>query len=304
MVKIAAGIVLYNPSDLERFKIAFLSVVHQFERIYIFDNSTIRVKVPVLSSKVIYLTNHKNMGISYALNKIMESADKDGYNWVVTMDQDTIVPPKMLSEYKKNISSDDIGILCPQVVDRRRIYMKPKTFPEVEYVDFCITSGSCTSVNVWRKIGKFDENLFIDLVDNDFCKRVILSKYKILRLNNIILDQEFGDISPRSLKSQKFWLKISSILHNVNFAKLGYRKKVNPMRIYYTNRNIIYVNKKLANYNVTIYEENYNVRSYIGFWICFNLPSIIRAKNKLKVVGAIRKGISDGLKMKVSKWVR
>ena len=38
-------------------------------------------------------------------------------------------------------------------------------------------------IDAWEQIGKFDEWLFIDLVDNEFCKRLIVSGYTILRLN-------------------------------------------------------------------------------------------------------------------------
>lgn len=304
MDNIAAGIVLYNPDDYERFKKAFISVVEQFSKIYVFDNSNIKVKLPVSSDKIVYLTEHKNRGIAYALNCIMDAADKDGYKWVVTMDQDSIVPTNMLIEYRKHINDTKVAIICPQVIDKRRIYMKPKAELNNEYVKFCITSGSCTSTKAWRNVGKFDACLFIDLVDNEFCKRIVVSGYKILQLNNVILNQEFGNIVPKRISTQRFWLFISEILHNVNFAKLGYKKNVNPLRIYYTNRNIIYVNKKLSDYGKTGYKENYHVNSYVGFWLCFNVPSVLRSKNKLETIKAIRQGRHDGLSMKVSKWVR
>lgn len=66
--------------------------------------------------------------------------------------------------------------------------MEIKKEPVEEFIDFCITSASCTNLAVWKEVGGFDERLFIDLVDNEFCKRLIVSGYKILRLNNLVLD--------------------------------------------------------------------------------------------------------------------
>lgn len=302
MENIAAGIVLYNPSNYKRFEKAFTSVVKQFPKVYIFDNSSIKIKLPFKSEKITYLTEHKNRGIAYALNKIMNVADRDGYGWVVTMDQDSVVPTKMVSEYSKYLNTKNVAIICPQVIDKRRIYMKPQINSGKKYIEFCITSGSCTSVKVWKRVGKFDEWLFIDLVDNEFCRRVILSGYKILQLNSIVLNQEFGEIIPKSIKTQRFWLNISRVLNNVNFAKFGYKKHVSPLRVYYTNRNIIYVNRKLAEYGTNVYKENYNANSYFGFWLCFNIPSVLRSNKKLDVIKAIRQGRIDGLNKKVSKW--
>lgn len=301
-MKIAAGIVLYKP-DVDRFKSCISALMQQVERIYVFDNSDSFVD-NVQSESIVYYTEHKNMGIAYALNRIMEAALNDGFGWVITMDQDSIIPVGLVDAYKSVIArKNEIGIVCPQVIDKRRAYMEVKTTPKEEYVEFCITSASCTSVNVWEKVGKFDEWLFIDLVDNDFCKRLILSGYKILKLNDMILNQEFGKIIPKSDRSQKFWVYVSRLLHNQNFAKFSYRKFVSPMRVYYTCRNIIYVNKKLAQYGSVAYKENYNCNSYLGFVASFILPSILRAQEKIDVIKAVIRGTQDGKKSDPICWV-
>ena len=297
---IAAGIVLYNPDSEERFYKCIDSILSQIDKIYVFDNSTDGKKYK-FCDEVVYMTENKNTGIAYALNKIMEAADSDGYSWVITMDQDSILPFNLVSEYIKYTDEENLGIICPQVIDKRRSYMSVKENPEIEYVDFCITSASCTSINAWKKIGKFDEWLFIDLVDNEFCKRLVVSNYKILKINKLVLDQQFGNIIPKSTKVQNFWIKISKLLKNQNFAKFGYKKKVSEFRVYYTCRNIIYVNNKLSKYGKIGY-ENYNCDGYLGFIISFCIPSFFRAQKKFKVLKAIFKGSIDGKKAKVEKW--
>lgn len=296
-MKIAAGIVLYNP-EINRFKPCIDSLIQQVDKIYVFDNSENAEQLSQ-DAKIVYITEHKNLGIAYALNRIMENAHADGFDWIITMDQDSIIPNVMVDEYKKAIrNNENLGIVCPQVIDNRRGYMEIKKESLQEFVDFCITSASCTSIEAWEKIGKFDEWLFIDLVDNEFCRRLVLSGYKILRLNDIVLNQEFGKIIPKSERSQKFWIAVSKLLHNQNFAKFSYRKFVSPMRVYYTCRNIIYVNKKLGNYGPLGYKENYNCNGYFGFVISFIVPSVLRAQDKVKVIKAIINGTRDGVKSK------
>ena len=170
---------------------------------------------------MIYLTEHRNMGIAYALNCMMERAEQDGFQWLVTMDQDSILPDKIVEAYRAHIYDPDVAIICPQVIDKRRAYMTVKTEPKEEFVEECITSGSCTSIEAWRKLGKFDEWLFIDLVDNEFCKRVIATGYKILQLNSLVMNQEFGKIAPKNKRTQRFWLKAAKLFHNKNFAKFS-----------------------------------------------------------------------------------
>lgn len=232
----------------------------------------------------------------------MEQAKADGYKWLITMDQDSLIPDEMVHGFEESIRThENIGIICPQVIDRRRTYLQAEDNEAEEYVNFCITSASCTSIEAWEKCGKFDEWMFIDLVDNDFCKRITLSGYKILKLNKWILDQEFGKITPKSEWKQKFWVGVSKILHNQNFAKFSYKKSVSPLRVYYTNRNIIYVNKKLNRYGSIGY-ENYNCKGYLGFIISFMIPSILRAQDKKSVLKATIQGVCDGKRSKPGEW--
>ncbi len=302
MGKIAAGYVIYNPEDIGRLHKSIESVLSQVERVYIFDNGKNGVDYS-FPEQVTVIAKNKNWGIAYALNRIFELAKKDGFEWVLTMDQDSILPVGIVDAYYDNISeADEIGIICPQIIDSRRSYMQIKKDPAKEYVDFCITSGSCTNIDIWEKVGRFDEWLFIDLVDNDLCKRMIASGYRILRLNSFVLDQEFGKIIPKDKKTQEFWNRIARLLHNENFAKFGYRKFVSPMRVYYTCRNVIYVNRKLKAYGKTGYRDNYNCNGFAGFLISFIAPSILRAQKPLKVTKAAIKGLADGIKKKPEVW--
>lgn len=298
--KIAVGIVLYHP-DMSRLEQCLRQLSAQAERIYIYDNGTVKADLTGYK-QVICMTKPGNKGIAYALNRIVERAGEDGYKWVLTMDQDSVIPDGMIEDFEQYTGTDDkIAIICPQVIDRRRAYMHVQDSDSTQYIDMCITSASCTSVKAWDLVGRYDERLFIDLVDNDFCRRLTVSGYKIMRLNKWVLDQEFGEITPKAEKVQRFWVKLSRILHNQNVAKFSYRKEVHPQRVYYTNRNIIYVNRKLKKYGKTAY-ENYNCKGYPGFMIAFNLPSILRAKQKRKVFMAICRGIHDGRRMHVKPW--
>lgn len=301
--QIAAGIVLFNPDNLQRVEECINNVTKQVDRVYIFDNSTQRSTFD-LPDNVVYLSENRNLGIATALNRIMEQAKKDGCKWLVTMDQDSIIPDGLIESYENKIGcTENLGIVCPQVIDNRRAYMDVIKEPAQQFVEFCITSASCTSVECWEKIGGFDEWLFIDLVDNDFCRRLILSGYRILRLNKFVLNQEFGKIVPKRRKSQLFWIKLSKVLRNNNIAKFSYKKYVSPMRVYYTCRNIIYINKKLGKYGKVAYQDNYGCDGYIGFLISFAVPSLLRAQEKGRVLKAILTGTLAGIQTRVNPWI-
>nr|WP_300209183.1 glycosyltransferase [uncultured Anaerostipes sp.] len=303
-VIIAVGIVLYCP-DYGRLKESLIRLSLQFETIILYNNGAnikaINEMVSECKSTVIIVGDGENRGIATALNKIMEKANELNYKWVITLDQDSIVPDNMLPAFLSEIKRENVAIICSQNIDRRRKYMKPVMNPQYEYVKMCDTSGSCTNLQIWKELGGFDEWLFIDLVDNDYCKRVDIKGYKILRINTVVMDHQYGNIKPRGKLLEKFFLKMGQIFHNTNIAKLSFKRIVNPMRIYYENRNILYLNKKYRQYGGIGY-ANHHCRTYIGFFLTFSLYSWIVSDKKKEVYRAIRNGIKDGKRVNPKPW--
>lgn len=290
---IGAGMVVYNP-DMERLRKCLEYILSQFHQLIVFDNGGNCKDLFTGDERFIYLTESENKGLAYALNRIMEKAIHLGYSWLVTLDQDTLLPNNLLESYQRYIHEKDVAIFSPQVIDKRRKYLKIKDMTEdLSEIDFCITSASCTNLNIWKHLNGFDEWLFIDFIDNDYCKRVKLSGYKIMRLNKVVINQQFGNIKLKSPRTVRFYLKLSEILHNKNIAKLSYRKRVSPLRVYYVHRNLLYLNKKFAKYGGIGY-ENFYCNSFFGFLLYFTLPSLVRAQKPISVLKAIIQGFGDG----------
>lgn len=95
MGKIVAGIVLYNPEDTRQIEGVLNSVLAQVKDVYIFDNST-KIYAFLFLAIVTYLIEHENKGIAYAMNRIMEKAESDAYEWIVTMDQESVIPDGLI----------------------------------------------------------------------------------------------------------------------------------------------------------------------------------------------------------------
>lgn len=303
--KLAVGIVIYKP-DKSRLKQALNQVLKQNCPVFLYKNSNDEITEEALTyvaknDNVYIFGDGKNRGLAFALNELMKVADDKSYDWMLTLDQDSVISTNMINSYYQYFDRKDLGIIAPQVIDHRRKYMKIIKTPREEYVSDVITSGSCTNINAWKRVGKFDSWLFIDLIDNEFCKRLRICGYKILKLNYLVLDQEFGKIKTKSPKKVAFYLWLAKILRNQNWAKFSYKKTVDPMRVFYTSRNIIYVNKKLKKYGKVAY-QNYNCKGYVGFIFSFLLPSFLRADHKGKVASSIVSGTIEGLKKEVEVW--
>mgnify|MGYP001622961911 CR=1 FL=1 len=296
MEKIAAGIVTFNP-DIKRLKDNVNAILTQVDKVYIYDNGSKNCEeVSIFTanlSKVEIYTASKNDGLACALNGLMNMAFQDGFDWLVSLDQDSVMQENTIKEFIKYADRQDVAIICPFAIDSRRKYMKYEYTSEVEEINKCITSGSMTRLSIWDELGGFDEFLFIDLIDDDYCKKITLNKYKILRINTVLMNQEWGKIIPRSDRVVRFFVKLGEMLHNTNIQKLSYKKTVDPRRIYYTCRNILYLNKKYKNYGGIGY-RNYNSRTFAGFLFYFCFGSVVRADKKLYTAQMCIKGLREG----------
>lgn len=77
----------------------------------------------------------------------------------------------------------DILSIFPNFVDERiQSIEENSNMNSYEYVDADITSGNLLRKEVFEKVGFFDDSLFIDLVDTDFCMRLNEKGIKMIKL--------------------------------------------------------------------------------------------------------------------------
>ena len=277
MNNIAASIVLYNP-DLIRLKENIDAIYNKIDKLVLIDNGSNNIKLVEDKyynyNKITIIKNNNNLGIAKALNQAIEFLESKGYEWVLTLDQDSVTPENIIFEYSKYINDKDIGIISPVIVDRN---IKNQVFNNenkstIELIDKCITSASLTNVEVWRKIGGFDEIMFIDLVDFEYCERIIFNGYKIIRVNTVELLHEIGNIT-----QHKFLTKEVNIMNHSAFRK------------YYMTRNLIYVAYK--------HKTKSSVSSAYFKIIKLFLATILYENNKCNKISRMVKGVIDGNKL-------
>lgn len=253
MEQYAAGIVLYNP-DIKRLKENLDAVCGQVERVYCYNNGLQNAgEINALLNtygNIRVIGTGTNVGIATALNELTKEAEKDNIEWILTLDQDSVVCDGMVEALASFKNEKDVAIICPAIEDIRR---KNETLAvaqnTIDDVEFCITSGSFMNIQKTLEIGGFDEWLFIGLVDNEICYRIKLNGYRIIRNNVMILNHELGNLTPSRLEN--VYLRLGNLLHSETIKKLSYKRAVSPMRLYYATRNMIYLKKRYANYMST-----------------------------------------------------
>ncbi|HEX8061435.1 MAG TPA: glycosyltransferase [Cyclobacteriaceae bacterium] len=162
---------------------------------------------------------NNNIGVAAALNKGMRKAVDEHYDWLLTMDQDSEFEPGSLSKLKNVAFESDkkVGWVSPF----HRTQKTTGTRSGVEEVKTEMTSGSLVRVNT---AGYFEEKLFIDSIDTEYCLRLRKHGLKIIRVNDAVLIHQLGEL-------KKNWLGFSTIVHPAS-------------RRYYITRNMLYVMKR------------------------------------------------------------
>lgn len=280
-MRIPAGIVLFNP-DIVRLKENLNSISKNVSRIYIVDNgSDNQAEIRGLLDgyeNVQFHVNKKNEGIAKALNQLCENAQADGFQHLITLDQDSVCPENMVSEYQKYISDSSIGLVCPLIRDRNVVFENQEFIEEATEVDHCITSASMLSLKVWEEVNGFDESMYIDGVDFDFGDRVRKRGKKIVRLNKVVLLHEIGHIQVRRFLFWKTRVKNHS----------AFRK-------YYIARNTVYLARKRK--SKVLYVKAYlQVAKQAGMVLFYE-------EEKKQKLNSIWRGMIDGASAKLeSKW--
>ena len=275
MSSIAAGIVAFNP-DIDRLESNILNIRNQVEKLYVIDNASDNLKdIEKLCDKydAHLVANIENYGIAKALNQMCQFAQREGYEWIVTLDQDTITPLEMVAEMRPYLSNEKIGIVCPAVRYEGR-KDAPKLSKTTNFVHACMTSASLTKISVWSEVSGFKEEFFIDFVDNEFCMKLSIAGYRILRVNACVISHQLGDIREITILGI---IKKTTISHS-------------PWRFYYMIRN----NK----FFITEYKSYLNfTKELLKLWYIM-IEGYISSNQKRATFMSMRQGYKDG-KMKV-----
>lgn len=277
--KVCSAIVTYNP-DSELFGRVLDALTSQVERIYIYDNASKNIaelkELIAFNDKVELIESAGNDGISKALNTACRAAAESGYEWILTLDHDTVICDGFIDGCLELTEEERVAVICPRV-RYHNLDVKEKGDVEDRYTEVpaCMTSGSFMSLSAWADVGGFDEKMVIDWVDNDICTNFRIHGYRILRNNGIFMEHKLGDVKKRRFL---FW-KLNDFQYSA-------------FRIYHIVRNGIYYVRKYGK------KINRFKTKLINLWnICKFFILYFNDKEKRK---SIKRGIKDGYKMEVT----
>ena len=261
-LKVASVVILYNP-ELEVLK-NIAACAEQTEIVFVLDNSdsynqTIIDKI-IIINKVEYHNFNSNLGVAYSLNYAAKLAIKNNFDFLLTMDQDSFLTPGMVDRMIEDCSSkEDVGIVSP--LHRNRFRTQEIHTSIYEEVLFIKTSGNLLNLKIYQKAGPFDEDYFIDYVDIEYGMRLNMLGYKVLRVNNAVLEHSEANLSEKKFFGIKF-----------------YPWNHQPIRWYYKIRNLLYLEEKYKKHYPDFFkkEKAHYIRQFIKILLYEN--------NKLKKI--------------------
>lgn len=271
------GIVTYNP-DINRLALCIEKITQNNHRLIIVDNGSKNVesikKIIYEIKSVSLIENKINYGVAKALNQIFGKAQIHGCEWVLVLDQDTIIPDNLIERYKQVVYENraDLAIICPLIHDESTNITWPVLGGDESerYVEKCITSASFNSIKMWERVGGFDENLFIDEVDHDYCYRVRKEGGKILLVNGVIISHIIGNSKAYTILGRTIIVRNHS----------AFRK-------YYITRNMLIIDRKQHG-KITI--------RTMAHCVLFLMKIMVFENDKKKKILASCKGIRDGVR--------
>ncbi|MCU1586472.1 MAG: hypothetical protein JWM49_3028 [Microbacteriaceae bacterium] len=124
-----------------------------------------------------------NGGIAAALNTGIGIALERGARFVLTIDQDTVLPHHYVSDcltaFVIASPATRLGIVCTDRVNGQPSIPEHYTEEGLGLVREAIQSGFLIRAEVFAECGLFDERLFIDCVDTEYCLRIARHGYRI-----------------------------------------------------------------------------------------------------------------------------
>lgn len=233
---VLAGVVTYFP-EKERLLENLSELVRQVDKILIVDNGSENLPEIIesfpeeITTHLSIVYNSANLGIANALAQIMDYAKENAFQWVLTLDQDSVIEPELVKRYCEvaNLKQcQDVGMFTCLIKDRNFEDVKyEKQDVDILDVPYCITSAAFTNVDKYFDTSGYDEKFFIDCVDFDICYLLSEKGYRVSRINYVGLYHEVGHGENRN-----FFGKQIVVYHH------------NPIRIYYLTRNTVWMHKK------------------------------------------------------------
>lgn len=213
MMNTTAVIVAYYP-DEDVLKRLVNALVSQVEHVLIADNNSQGFDfspIVALSEKISLLINQENLGVAAGFNQGVAFAVEKGSSHVILFDQDSLPGEGMIAKMHEVFQEAksrgiQLAALGPNYVDVKGAGQSP--FVKVQglrlvrvsgenskfvSVDHLISSGCLIDLEALGVVGLFEEKLFIDYIDTEWCLRAKNKGYELYGVCEAYMEHDLGE---------------------------------------------------------------------------------------------------------------
>jgi rhamnosyltransferase len=259
-------------------------IAAQVSRVIVVDNGTTGQsgvnleRALEVRGSVTCIRNSENLGVAAALNQgICKALEEGDSPWIITFDQDSLpaidMVEKMLTVWKSHPHPERLMVAGPRTafVDStsRPDPAEDRSWREVTHV---ITSGSLISRRAFNLAGYYNEGLFIDYVDIEYCLRLRSLGYQVIEVHSTEMLHHMGRLEERLFLGEK--------VHPTHHP---------PLRRYYQFRNALLLHRQYRESQRPWRRKNRIILMKILILI------LLYEKQRLRSLFQILRGISHGL---------
>ncbi|HVJ08743.1 MAG TPA: glycosyltransferase [Acidisarcina sp.] len=177
-------------------------------KILIYDNTPGGHSLEMNSNDYAYHVSNANIGLAGAYNYALQMAEEEGFEWLLTLDQDTELTREYvgrLFQLVQRLSPDNrVAAIVPCVVDQGMIISPhanflgfawefPKRFEGLsERETAAINSATSWRVTTLRAIGGFNPLFWLDYLDYWVCHSIHHLGQRIYVDSNLVIDHQLS----------------------------------------------------------------------------------------------------------------
>jgi GT2 family glycosyltransferase len=178
-------------------------------KILVWDNTPGGQDIEEFPDGVLYESAPHNPGLPEAYNRALKLAEEEGYDWLLTLDQDSFLPANFLARIEdlaRELGSvSTIGAIVPQVVADGRIISPfqflfsavPSWFRKgfvgvSRRAAYAANSGAVLRVAALLEIGGYDPMFPLDLSDTNLFHRLHRSGRRVFIAGDLSMHHDFA----------------------------------------------------------------------------------------------------------------
>lgn len=227
-MRLLAVIVLYRivPEQSASFRTLQAAIAELGEQgrriqILLFDNSPTPAETGPLPDNVRYYAAKKNLGVAGAYNYALRLSRQQQIGWLLTLDQDTHLPPdfltKILEIARRLETVHEAGAIVPHLLHRDRLLSPVRIRPwGVTYLSresagfergeiHAFNSGSLFRVGALQQIGGFDPRFWLDYQDAYIFRSLYRCGRRVYIAEDLDVDHDLSLLSEqRDMSEDRF----------------------------------------------------------------------------------------------------